>query len=335
MFGLLLLLIFSFSLFLCIYFLCFQQTLRSYCDVLLMQDTVYSHSFLQRAARGAISIYLHLIECPEDIDGLGHLSAADRKKEKARLKKRKEKELKVFEDKEKAQAEEAKWSGKEVVGEEVKDADPFGEKILQKNYLQECSVWCNLIAPFRSNSAMICSPDTLALVCDVMIRRGKYLPAVRALSIGLKNHPNHPALSVMLVKFASKIGGAASCVGTTSPVDLKPIMQSVVSEELTLLLGPSISSFSIKYTQYAREYNSIDCRVAAARITVVGDKTPLGKITAVQLLVEDEMWTGRGVSVVSLSDALNVRTVKHMHNLCTSMFLPSHSFPCSRAFTSI
>ena len=78
-----------------------------------MQDTVYSHSFLQRAARGAISIFLHLIDFPEDIDGFGHLPAVERKKEKAKLKKRKEKELKLLEEKEKATEEEAKWSGKE------------------------------------------------------------------------------------------------------------------------------------------------------------------------------------------------------------------------------
>ena len=272
-----------------------------------MQDSVYSHPFLQRAARGAISILLHLIDCPEDIDGLGHLSSADRKKEKTRLKKRKEKELKAFEDKEKAQVEEAKWNGKDSASEEQKDLDPFGEKILQKNYLAECSAWCTLVAPFRVDGSMVCGPDTLALVCDVMIRRGKYVPAARALSVGLKSHPNHPALSVMLVKFASKVGGGASSVGSSAPQDVKPLMQSAVSEELSLLLGPSVASFSTAYTAYARESNSVDRRVAAAKICVAADKGPTGKAVAVRLIVEEEMWAGRGVTAASLQTAMMVR----------------------------
>ena len=275
-----------------------------------MQDTVYAHPFLQRAARGSISIFLHLIDSPEDIDGFGDLPAADRKKEKAKLKKRKEKEIKLLEEKEKLVEEEAKWSGKESSQnfDDLKDSDPFGEKILQKNYLAECSVWCNLIAPFHSNNISFCDTDTLALVCDVMIRKTKYVPAVRALSIGLKKSPNHPALSVLLVKFAAKVGGGASAVGITSPVDLKLILQSVVYDELTTLLGGSgvtLQSYSEKYMKHCRHSNSIDCRIAGSKISMLVDKSS-GKANAIQLLTEENMWSGRGLTVVKVLDAMIV-----------------------------
>ena len=42
-----------------------------YLDVLQMQSTLYSHKFFQHAARSALTIFLHLIDSPEDIDGLG------------------------------------------------------------------------------------------------------------------------------------------------------------------------------------------------------------------------------------------------------------------------
>ena len=268
---------------------------------------MYAHPFLQRAARGSIEILLHLIDSPEDIDGLGHLSGPERKKEKAKIKKRKEKDLKVFEEKEKAQADEAKWNGKENAREEVKDLDPFGEKILQRNYLAECGVWCGLIAPFRIESETICGPDTLALVCDVMIRRLKYLPAVRALSTGLSAHPRHPALSLMLVKFALKIGGGGT-IGGAVPNEIKTIMQAAVMQEVVSLLGGTVLAFIQGYVEKAQvggEGSSLSHRVAAAKMSLIGDKAS-GKATALTLLVGEWGSEERGVTVSSLEGVISV-----------------------------
>jgi tetratricopeptide (TPR) repeat protein len=55
-----------------------KTTLRAYWDVITMQDSGYTHKFYQRAARGALKLYIHLLDCPEDIDGLGHLPVAER-----------------------------------------------------------------------------------------------------------------------------------------------------------------------------------------------------------------------------------------------------------------
>ena len=271
-----------------------------------MQESVYAHPFLQRAARGSITILLHLLDYPEDLDGLGHLSAADRKKEKVKIKKRKEKEMKAFEEKEKAQADEAKWNGKENVAEELKDSDPFGEKILLKNFLGECGEWCALIAPFRIENETVCGPDTLALVCDVMIRRGKYATALRALTSGLRIEPDHPALSVMLVKFGSKMGGGLSTVGGTSTPEIKTAMQEAVSEGLAQLLGGTLSAFALKYAERAR-HSSLAHKLAAARITMltVKDKAQ-GKATSQDLLLSDLACLGSGVTAIVLEDILSV-----------------------------
>ena len=268
---------------------------------------MYAHPFLQRAARGSIEILLHLIDSPEDIDGLGHLSGPERKKEKAKIKKRKEKDLKVFEEKEKAQAEEAKWNGKENAREEVKDLDPFGEKILQRNYLVECGVWCSLVAPFRPNNETICGPDTLALVCDVMIRRVKYLPAVRALSTGLSAHPRHPALSLMLVRFALKVGGGGT-IGGAAPNEIKTVMQTVVMQEVAALLGGSVLSFVQSYVERVQgggEGCTLAHRVAAAKMSLIGDKAN-GKANAQALLVGEWGAEERQVNVAGLEGVINV-----------------------------
>ena len=51
-----------------------KHTMRCYTSVLAWQDNLTSHPFFQRACRGVLTIYLHLLDCPEDTDGLGHLT---------------------------------------------------------------------------------------------------------------------------------------------------------------------------------------------------------------------------------------------------------------------
>ena len=289
---------------------------------------MYAHPFLQRAARGSIEILLHLIDSPEDIDGLGHLSGPERKKEKAKIKKRKEKDLKVVEEKEKAQADEAKWNGKDNARDEVKDSDPFGEKILQKNYLIECGVWCSLISPFRVDNETICGPDTLALVCDVMIRRVKYLPAVRALSTGLSAHPRHPALSLMLVKFALKVGGGGT-IGGAVPNEIKTIMQAVVMQEVTALLGGTVLSFIQNYVEKVKvggEGSTLSHRVAAAKMSLIGDKAH-GKAVALTLLIGEWGSEERGVTVAGLEGVVNVSRPSNISYHLVLLYLTSMRNP--------
>lgn len=185
------------------YFLLAQNTLRAYIDSIAMQDEIYTHKFFQRAAKRVLSLYLHLLDTPEDIDGLAHLSAADRKKERAKLKKKKAKEAQDEEDRAK---EDAKWGsgggGKDKDDEDapVKDSDPKGEKLLQKDFLTEAVEWSKLVLLCAQNA----DPDTLALAAEVFMRREKLTQVLRLLRCGLAQSPLHPALTVMLVKFARK-----------------------------------------------------------------------------------------------------------------------------------
>ena len=275
-----------------------------------MLDNVASHKFIQRAIRGMLKIYLHLIDSPEDIDGLGHLNTADRKKEKIRLKKQRDKEKKLLEEKEKEEFENAKWdsaSKKEKDFEEERDSDPFGEKfLLQKNFLQEASVLCQYV----STQMVASEADTLALIADVMIRKGKFTPALRALSCGLQKQPYHPGCSLILVKYASKVGGGASAAGSTATAEVKPVIQSVIKDQLSVLLsGTDVSAFVHRYITVACQLNSLSHRVAAARMLASTDKTIAGKTAAVQLIVDDEAVRGRGVSVHTLTEAMHVSMI--------------------------
>lgn len=150
-----------------------------------VQDKSFAHKTFQRAIQGVLSIYLHLLDFPEDIDGLGHLSPAERKKERSKLKKKKLKE----DD-----------AAKVVAEDDKTDQDPEGDLLLQKDFLSESNSWCS----YLQNRLSLCEGKTLALIAEIMFRRGKHLQGYRTLSIGLKKDANNPEVKTCFVKYAMK-----------------------------------------------------------------------------------------------------------------------------------
>lgn len=176
---------------------------------------------------------------------------------------------------------------------------------MQKNYLVEAAIWSSLVTPFRDNQILSCDSDTLALVCDVMIRKGRFLPALRALQTGLKADPFQPSLCVILVKFVSKFSGGSSI--TCGNADVKGHMQSVIKEELaTLLGGGDIQAFTLKCEKNSME-SSLEHRISVARMVVSTDRTN-GKLRALYLLTDDNLWEGKGVTITALEEVLKVLT---------------------------
>ena len=287
---------------------CIRKTsLRAHADAVAMQDNVYAHKFFQRACRGAVRIYLHLQDEPEDLEGLGHLSKEERKKEKAKRKKLKAKEVKLQEEREKAAEEEAKWMGKASSPQAVKDADPLGDKFLEKKFLDEAQAWCALLAPRLS----ACESETLALYVEVQIRRGKSMQALRALSCGLRRTPGQPALTVALVRFAQRIYGFSTSTGAGTNIAVKDVVKAVVSDELSgLLRGLSLEAFVAEFVVAAQSGDAdMARRVAAARCLVAlrgAGMTEAQRVEAGAILDGDALWAGLGVNVVAAADALKV-----------------------------
>lgn len=289
---------------------CVRKTsLRAHADAVAMQDGVYAHKFFQRACRGALRIFLHLLAEPEDIEGLGHLSKEDRKKEKARRKKVKAKEVKAAEEKEKAAEEEAKWMGKAAsTPTPAKDADPTGEKHLAKNFLEEAQAWCALLA----SRLPACEPETLALFVEVQILRGKSVQALRALSCGLRKAPAHPVLTTSLVRFAQRIFGFSTSSGAGANIAVKDSVKIVVSAELSELLhGQQLEAFVLAHVAAARAPGAaLAQRVSAARCLAAlrgARMTVAQKEEAAALLDGDALWDGPGVTALSAAEALKVR----------------------------
>ena len=244
-----------------------KTTLRAYSDMIVMLDSVFSHKFFQAAANGAITILLHLIDHPEDTDGLGHLSAAERKKERAKIKKRKEREEKEREIN--AALLGGTDAGDEVGSKRKKDDDPTGEKLLQRNFLAEAGVWSSQILSDVSRS----SPEVLGLVSEVMLRKGKMVLSSRALFAGLRKGPSASGyLAPTLVKFALKINELSGKSGSSTSV--KSVVLDVVMAELKLFVPDCNVSAYVESLVASLETNpNLVNLVAASKCLILVDKS--------------------------------------------------------------
>ena len=252
-----------------------KTTLRAYIDLLNMEDNLYAHKFYQRALRGAVSIMLSLEDrkagasdgaADNDQDGadLSHLPPAERKKEKARLRKLRKKQEEQEEAKRLALEAEAKEKAKEK-GEgrggnivAPKDEDPKGEKLIEKATLDEAASWCSRVQRLRG-----CHSDTHAVIADVMIRRQKYVAALKNVVSGLSKTPNHPECTTMLVKLA---------IAFSSSSTDNPLVHSIVDAELRDVMGGNIdvNRFVMEYVEKSKSLGLMHRIGAAKSLAMIG-----------------------------------------------------------------
>ena len=254
-----------------------KTTLRVYVDLLQMEDNLYAHKFFQRALRGAVSIILSLEDKKSgvasggaddnDQDGpdLSHLPPAERKKEKARLRKLRKKQEEQEEAKRLTQEAEAKEKAKEK-GKEgnivaPKDEDTKGEKLLEKASLDEAASWCSRVQRLRG-----CHSDTHAVIADVMIRRQKYVTALTNVVAGLNKTPHHPDCTCMLVKLAIAF---SSTIASSSDSSL---VLDIVNDELKNVMGGNmdINRFVMEYVEKSKSLGLLHRIGAAKCLALIG-----------------------------------------------------------------
>mmetsp|Transcript_90023 Transcript_90023/g.159409 ORF Transcript_90023/g.159409 Transcript_90023/m.159409 type:complete len:927 (+) Transcript_90023:151-2931(+) len=154
-----------------------KTTLKTYVAMLRMQDRLFSHKFYRRAAKDAIKIYLELYDlklrgegpaCKAEKDGdkEAELSA----EEKRRLKHKKKRESKKAEEEKAKQVVAAGGKPKKV------DDDPEGEKLLEKEPLEEAS---KLVKSLVSSCKL--DPATHVMMYELSRRQGKHLHCLQAL----------------------------------------------------------------------------------------------------------------------------------------------------------
>jgi peptide alpha-N-acetyltransferase len=283
-----------------------KTTLRMYMDLILMNDHAFSHKFYQRAARCAISLFLYLLDTPEDVDGLGHLNAADRKKERAKLKKKKAK----AEEKAKADTESREAQGgdnkKTDLDDKNADDDPTGEKLMQKSWLDEAVSWAMSMMPV----APLCDGETSALMAEALLRAGKYVQAARVVRTGLARSPGHPSLTVMLVKLARRIRGMDN-VSSIAPVSsLNPVVQAALAAEIDTAMGCSdLTQFVIQYAAEVASRGSLLDYLGAAKCVLVNASSKgaaAAKQKALGIVTDEAVLAAKGTAIANIQALIKV-----------------------------
>jgi len=269
-----------------------KMTLRTYVELLKMEEHVHNHRFYVRAACGALRGYLGLAD--QEVMGDAESKAANeegRKERKARQqffkeqakKDEEEKALKALKDKESGEkkknvpgakpAKEQKTPAEREKEEEetciklATVADPLGETSKTLALLQEHA---------------LDRLETHFLAFEVYLRRGKMLLALRALrrmrTLSSAQHPATHACTVRLFHKAAVAGGED--YGTTV---LKGVL---VAEAETLLKAPATPQSLVAYNSNFVGTNSKSLRHVAAGAEMMALLEPAKKQAAIDLLMQ-------------------------------------------------
>jgi len=285
-------------------------TLRAYINMLRMIDTHRKHPFFTRAAHATILCYLHIHdqrglfakeEEPETPD-LSTMSAADKKKYKAKMRKLEAKKKKEDEDKKKeeedrkkaaaAEEEEEGTTKKKRMRDVPVDLDPDGSKAFEEESqdpLKHGHALMQVVNRFAPSNLQT-HLDTF----DVEVRRGKYLQATKALfaatnlskSIGGIDHPEIFArlapffffvLEKGAVTYAPWAGLSTNAQDLNKPVEkaveLSPIARQVVEAVAGELFKEKPKAMAQAFYQKYTAPDSADLgrRIAACKAMLLID----------------------------------------------------------------
>lgn len=267
-----------------------------------------TNPYFQRAARGAVSTYLKLIDPPkappaskpaaapanavDDGAEMSNLSVSEQKKLREKLRKQqKKKEKRERENVESKDGREdlishGEESGKSKEGEEL-------AAILAKNPLDEAVRICAEMVRLPSAEAA-----SFSVAFEVYLKRNKLCLALRCISCGLQRCPQHPGLTVQLVKFALLM--------QTNPIVSDTSKEIIVSTLNNLLGGSSVAAFVEALVSRFVDL-SLQHRIAAARCLLQLQNTPEVRSRAANLIIIDTAWEGRGVNADNVLEAYKVK----------------------------
>ncbi|XP_055782990.1 N-alpha-acetyltransferase 15, NatA auxiliary subunit-like [Salvelinus fontinalis] len=239
-----------------------KMTLRSYVDLLKLEDVLRMHPFYYKAARTAIQIYLGLHDNPLTDDNKEHQADAenlnDKELKKLRNKQRRaQKKAQLEEEKKNAEKEkQLKNQKKKKEDDDEEIGGPKEELIPDKlakveNPLEEAVKFLTPLKNLVKNKI-----ETHLLAFEIYFRKEKYLLMLQSVKRAFSMEPSHPWLHQCLVRFFK---------GVSDSKDLPEAVRTVLKQEISRLFGENNpQSFNKNYL--SQHSNSIPHRVAAAKM---------------------------------------------------------------------
>uniref|UniRef100_A0A8C1T9A6 N(alpha)-acetyltransferase 15, NatA auxiliary subunit a n=1 Tax=Cyprinus carpio TaxID=7962 RepID=A0A8C1T9A6_CYPCA len=213
-----------------------KMTLRSYVDLLNLEDVLRMHPFYFKAARTAIEIYLSLHDNPLSDDNkesqADNANLTDKELKKLRNKQRRaQKKAQLEEEKKNAEKEkQLKNQKKKKEEDEEEIGGPKEELIPEKlakveNPLEEAVKFLTPLKNLVKNKI-----DTHLLAFEIYLRKEKYLLMLQSVKRAYSLDPDHPWLHQCLVRFFK---------GVSDSKDMPEAVQTVLKQEITKLFGES------------------------------------------------------------------------------------------------
>uniref|UniRef100_A0A667WTI4 N-alpha-acetyltransferase 15, NatA auxiliary subunit n=1 Tax=Myripristis murdjan TaxID=586833 RepID=A0A667WTI4_9TELE len=269
-----------------------KMTLRSYVDLLKLEDVLRMHPFYYKAARTAIQIYLSLHDNPLTDDSkelqADTANLSDKELKKLRNKQRRaQKKAQLEEEKKNAEKEkQLKNQKKKKEDDDEEIGGPKEELIPDKlakveNPLEEAVKFLMPLKHLVKDKI-----DTHLLAFEIYFRKEKYLLMLQSVKRALAIDPDHPWLHQCLVRFFK---------GVSESKDLQEAVRTVLKQEITRLFGDS-NAKSFNQAYLTKHSNSIPHRLAAAKMMVYLDSSTETK--AVELATAlDESLKNRNIEI--------------------------------------
>uniref|UniRef100_A0A8P4G579 N-alpha-acetyltransferase 15, NatA auxiliary subunit a n=1 Tax=Dicentrarchus labrax TaxID=13489 RepID=A0A8P4G579_DICLA len=241
-----------------------KMTLRSYVDLLKLEDVLRQHPFYYKAARTAIQIYLALHDKPLTDDNKESQAdtenLTDKELKKLRNKQRRaQKKAQLEEEKKNAEKEKLlKNQKKKKEDDDEEIGGPKEELIPDKlskpeSPLEEAVKFLIPLKNLVRNKI-----ETHLLAFEIYFRKEKYLLMLQSVKRAVVIEPSNPWLHQCLVRFFK---------GVSESADLAEAVRTVLKQEISRLFGESNpQSFNKNYL--SQHSNSIPHRVAAAKMMV-------------------------------------------------------------------
>ncbi|CAF91514.1 unnamed protein product, partial [Tetraodon nigroviridis] len=269
-----------------------KMTLRSYVDLLKLEDVLRQHPFYYKAARIAIQIYLALYDKPlTDNNKKSQADAenlTDKELKKLRNKQRRaQKKAQLEEEKKNAEKEkQLKNQKKKKEDDDEEIGGPKEELIPDKlakpeNPLEEAVKFLIPLKNLVRNKI-----ETHLLAFEIYFRKEKYLLMLQSVKRAVAIEPSDPWLHLCLVRFFKRVGEKA---------DLADTVRTVLKQEISRLFGES-NPQSFNKNFLSQHSNSIPHRLAAAKMMVYLESSS-EKMAYEIATALDESLSGRTIQV--------------------------------------
>ncbi|CAH9092049.1 unnamed protein product [Cuscuta epithymum] len=257
-----------------------KMTLRTYVEMLKLQDRLHSYAYFQKAASGVIRCYLRLYDFPlkpttEEDDELSKLPSSQKKKLRQKQRKaeaRAKKEAVVKSDESSATC--VSKLGKRQA--KVVDSDPNGEQLLQvEDPLMEATKYLKLLQKHSPDSS-----ETHLLSFEVNIRKQRILLALKAVKHLVRLDADSPDSHRCMIKFFHKAGSLSAPVTD----DERLVLEIVKAERLTFSRLEGKTLIDANHVFLETHKDSLIHRAAVAELLHVLE--PNKKADAVKLIEE-------------------------------------------------